>query len=163
MATVNQNLLSEYVEGLNGGEVQNDLLDQVEKRLNEMKDDILNDLERRLKGSCSLREIDNYPGGYSAKVVTDLELYGMDQESVHIESQVGKVDAEAPKIEVHEEIVVPLETDLNVVRERSEQPVPVLTKEDGVPVIKKRKYTRRVSSEATPNTAEVAGAVDENF
>jgi hypothetical protein len=163
MATSNQNLLTDYVAGLDGREVSSDLLDQIEKRLNDMKDDILNDIELRLKGSCSLREIDNYPGGYSAKVVIDLELYGMDQEPVHIESKAGKVDVEAPKIEIHEEVIVPLETDLNVVRDRSEQPVPVLTKEDGVPVVKKRKYTRRVSSEATPVDLEVGGAVDENF
>ncbi len=136
---------TDYVEGLNGTEVINDLLDQVAQRLH---------------SDCNLRDSDSYTGGYKAHVTVKLTLYGLDPVDVEKTVIVSKPTAEAvaPEnaermhtVESETEVEVPVEERLNVVRERSGQDIPTLTRtEEGKPEIKRRSY-------AKPDTKIVRG------
>ena len=128
----------DYVEGLTGEEVINDLLDQVAEKL---------------RGDCNLREMDAYTGGYDGSVKVHLKLHGLDTAEIKTEISViapatedFPVDGESPVIdtEVDAEIEIPLEPRLNIVRERSGQDVPTLGKnEEGAVVVKKRHYAKK--------------------
>ncbi len=128
----------DYVEGLTGEEIINDVLDQVEKKL---------------RGDCNLRETDAYTGGYEGSIEVRLKLRGLDTAEVNRTIIVGAPAtvardplAEATTDETAVDVLVdiPLEPRLNLVRERSGQGVPTLTKdEDGQAVIKKRRYARK--------------------
>ncbi len=122
----------EYVEPLSGEEIIVDFCSQIAEYL---------------RKDCNLRPSDAYQNGYRGIAKVRLELYGMDQAVVEAEIPIsaGKVAAGAEKPEiVQEEIEVPQETALNTVRERSDQPVPSLTTEEGEPVVRQRRYTRKV-------------------
>lgn len=127
----------EQVTGLSGEEVINDLLDQI---------------GRKLRLDCNLRGSDAYDYGYSAKVDVHLKLYGLDDVSVDIAVKAisGKVVGDATEIE--SAIEVEREPDLNVVRDRANLPEPTVEKDDGQPpeARQKRKYTRHVP---TPGAA----------
>lgn len=128
---------NDYVEGLTGEEIINDLLEQI---------------AAKLRGDCNLREMDAYTGGYEGTAKIHLKLHGLDTAEVKLDIPLGTPDdAEYPEVgelpietEVDAEIDVKLEPRLNLVRERSGQDVPTLSKdEDGAPIVKKRHYAKR--------------------
>jgi hypothetical protein len=125
----------DYVEGLTGEEIINDLLDKVAEKL---------------RSDCNLRETDAYTGGYNGSVKVHLILHGLDAAEVKTEIAVSApatedfpVDGESPVIdtEVDTEFEIPLEPRLNLVRG---QDVPTLGKnEEGTVVVKKRHYAKK--------------------
>lgn len=121
----------DYVEGLTGEEIIQDVLEQI---------------TARLRGDCNLRESDAYTGGYDGSIEIHLNLYGMDKVGVNTAIPLRSLQDPAKGLEKHavdEKVHIPLETALNVVRERSGQQVPTLARgEDGRPAVKKRTYTR---------------------
>jgi len=129
----------DYVEGLNGEEIINDILDQV---------------EAKLRGDCNLRESDAYDGGYDGWVEIHLNLRALDTAQIDRKIVVGApasatVAAQSDITPLSETAVnvrvdIPLEPRLNLVRERSGQGVPTLTKdENGQTIVKKRHYARK--------------------
>jgi hypothetical protein len=117
----------DYVEPLSGEEIVIDLCSQ---------------LAEKLRNDCNLRESDSYQGGYSAKITVHLEAYGMDTATVDAQVVTGKPQ-DSPDELLDTEYEIPVEPALNVVRERSEQPVPTLADEGGQQVVKQRRYVRR--------------------
>lgn len=128
----------DYVEGLTGEEIINDLLDQVAEKL---------------RGDCNLREMDAYTGGYDGSVKVHLNLRGLDTAVVKIDVPVSApasedfpTDDDSPIVdtEIDADVEIALEPRLNVVRERSGQDVPTLGKdEEGAVVVKKRHYAKK--------------------
>lgn len=130
----------DYVEGLTGEEIINDLLDQVAEKL---------------RGDCNLREMDAYTGGYEGTVKIHLKLHGLDTAEVKMDIPVTRpADEEFPEVgespidtEVDAEVEIAQEPRLNLVRERSGQDVPTLSKdEEGAVVVKKRHYAKKQKS-----------------
>lgn len=119
-------VIDEYVEPLTGEEIVVDLCSLI---------------AAKLRADCNLRESDAYTGGYMAKVSIHLEAYGMDTATVDAEVAHGK-QQDAPDEFLDTVLDVPVEPALNVVRERSDQPVPTMTQEGGQPVIRPRRYVR---------------------
>jgi hypothetical protein len=119
----------EYVEALSGEEVIIDLCSQ---------------LAERLRRDCNLRPSDAYPSGYRGNIRVHLELFGMDQVSVEAEIpiSVGKPEGTADRV-IDEEVEIAQEPALNLVRERSDQPVPTLANEGGELVTRPRRYVPR--------------------
>lgn len=118
-----------YVEALSGHEIIDDLVETI---------------RTRLRSDCNLRDSDAYMGGYSAKISIHVECYGLDVVMVDSNVVVGTPQSDPDEI-VHEDIEIAVETNLDLVRERSEQAVPTLSQDiEGKPEVKKRKYTRRV-------------------
>jgi len=161
-----------FTHGLSGEEIINDVLIQVEKAL---------------KKDCNLRPMDNYGQGYSGVIKIDLKLIALDvaEASVTVnvkaspellatlpadtgaagegeESVVTKTD-----VTVDEKVVIPQELNLDAVRERSEQNVPVDTlNPDGSAVVRGRSYKRVEAGAATagaptgePTTGITGGAL----
>ena len=133
-----------FVQPLSGEEVISDVLAQIEKSL---------------KTDCNLRGSDAYSGGYEGTIKVSLTLKSMD--TVRVEMEIPIVpDAEVVKqedpevqtepVKVETEVEIPLETNLDEVRERSGQGVPIQTMDPttGQAVVKKRKYTRRAEGGA---------------
>lgn len=120
---------TEYVEALSGEEVIIDVCAQVAEWL---------------RRDCNLRPSDAYQGGYRGTVRVHLELFGMDQAIVEAEIpiSVGKPEGTANRV-IDGEMEIPQEPALNVVRERSDQPVPTLANEGGEIVSKPRRYVPR--------------------
>lgn len=105
-------------------------------------------LAEHLRKDCNLRDTDSYEGGYAAKIKISLSLYGMDTVAVEMEVAAGKpqkADAySGPDSAVETDLNIPVEPALNLVRERSEQPVPVISAlESGEQTIRPRRYVRR--------------------
>lgn len=124
----------DYVEGLTGEEIINDVLEQV---------------AAKLRNNCDLRETDAYTGGYEGTVDVHLKLRGFDLAEVNT-----KIEVKAPAItqqsgqltetEIEAHVDIPVEPHLNLVRERSGQDIPSLGKdENGQIVIKKRHYAKK--------------------
>jgi hypothetical protein len=131
----------DYVEGLTGEEIIEDALDQV---------------AAKLRGDCNLRETDAYQGGYDGWFEVHLNLRGIDLAKVDTRiivskpAEAGATPGETEQKTVDLRVDIPLEPRLNVVRERSGQEVPTLTKdEEGRPVVKKRRYARTAAGGAT--------------
>lgn len=134
----------DYVEGLSGEEIIIDVLVQTEKML---------------RGDCNLRNMDAYDGGYDGWIEVHLNLRGLDTAVVKRKIVVGAPASvtlsgagEQPigfeENTVNVRVDIPLEPHLNLVRERSGQGVPTVTKdENGQVVVKKRHYARK--SDAT--------------
>lgn len=128
----------EYVEGLNGEEIINDVLDQ---------------LATKLRGDCNLRKSDAYTGGYEGTADLHLKLHSLDTVEVHAKVTLNAPasiplppDASTHESEVEAHIDIPLEPSLNLVRERSGQDIPTLgLNENGEKVVKKRHYARKQS------------------
>jgi hypothetical protein len=128
----------DYVEGLTGEEIINDLLDQVAEKL---------------RGDCNLREMDAYTGGYDGSVKVHLNLRGLDTAEVKVDVHVSAPaetgfpavgDPSIVETEIDADVEIALEPRLNVVRERSGQDVPTLGKnEEGAVVVKKRHYAKK--------------------
>jgi hypothetical protein len=142
------------VEALSGTEIIEDFLDQI---------------RRKLKYSCDLRDSDSYGQGYSGTATISLKLYAMDATPVElmvnispkVEPPVSTEDVTVIPIQVEEKVEVPQELDLEEVRKRSKEsdtiPPPSDEEEARMPARLKRKYTRRGSLEGS---AMGGGAVD---
>jgi hypothetical protein len=135
----------DYVEPLTGEEIINDACVQ---------------LAEHLRRDCNLRDTDSYEGGYSFKFKGTLKLYGMDTTTVEVDVAAGKEQSgehvyEGPDTVIEAEFEIPQEPALNLVRERSEQPVPtVTTLENGQQEIRQRRYVRREKVAAGGATGE---------
>jgi hypothetical protein len=118
--------IDEYVEPLSGEEIVIDLCDQI---------------AAKLRADCNLRPSDAYAGGYYAKVTIHLEAYGMDTATVDAGISSGKQEDNPDEL-LQADYEIPVEPALNVVRERSEQPVPTLTEASGKQEVRPRRYVR---------------------
>jgi hypothetical protein len=119
----------DYVEGLTGEEIIVDALEQ---------------MAERLRKDCNLRENDTYTNGYDGWVEAHLNLHGVNEEKVHVKVAIGQAVEDPDAIEVDAKVEIPLEPRLNVVRERSGQGIPTITKnEEGALTVKKRHYARK--------------------
>lgn len=121
--------VDEYVEGLTGEEIINDVVGLI---------------RAKLSADCNLRETDAYLGGYDGKIVIRLNLHGLDTEKIDLEIKIGVATDDPDQKTVDAELDIPVEVKLNAVRERSGQDVPTLSKDDeGRTVVKKRHYARK--------------------
>jgi hypothetical protein len=141
---------TEFVAGLSGLEIINDVLGQVRKAL---------------ESSCDLRESDNYGRGYSAKVTLSLQLFDMDVAKIESETILQPTkellaktpetpeDADGRDVKVEVTIDIPETTDLSAVRDRINEPEPPAPEmsTDGIVVPHRRSYGK-------PPT--IGGAVD---
>lgn len=120
----------EYVEGLSGAEIIDDIKALVAERLG---------------GDCNLRPADSYTGGYDGWIEIHLNLHGLDTAQVKTKIVMGAVRDDTEQAQVVARIEIPLEPALNVVRERAGLGIPTLAKDvDGKTVIKKRHYAKPV-------------------
>ncbi len=145
------------VEGLSGTEVIEDVLDQI---------------RRKLKYSCNLRDTDSYGLGYSGTITINLKMYGMDatEESFSVNIQPkGEIPESTDSVTVtpfvvDEKLEIPQELDLESVRERIKVPEPLPETSDAgesrMPERLKRRYTRRTGVSSLEQTASGGGAVD---
>jgi hypothetical protein len=118
----------EYVEALSGEEIIVDLCSLIAEKL---------------RKDCNLRDSDSYGQGYSARVTIHLEAYGMDTAVVEAEVKSGEPKP-FPDTQIDTILEVPAEPALDQVRERSDQPVPTLTRdESGQPEVRPRRYIRQ--------------------
>lgn len=128
----------------------------------EIKADYLAHIQQKLNSSCNLRDNDAYPRGYSGTFKGHIELYGLDVVVEEIEIQIGaqKNDPETTVVDMGSEIEQ--ETELNAVRQRSEQPEPVLVKTpQGGEEVRQRRYAPRVTAPQGPlESPTVGGAVE---
>jgi hypothetical protein len=112
--------------------------------------DVLRHVEWRLRNDCNLRESDAYAGGYDGKIDIKLNCHGLDVSKVEVEVGIGKPVVDAGAVVIAETIDVPLEEDLDKVRQRSGQESPLEALEiESQPEIppeqRTRKYLRRAS------------------
>jgi hypothetical protein len=133
---------TDYVEPLSGEEIVIDLCDQI---------------AAKLRADCNLRPSDAYSGGYSAKIEIHLEAYGMDTAVVDAVVVTGEQKEETPDEILVTTLDIPVEPGLNMVRERSSQPVPTLTNEGGTPEIRPRRYVRSAVKTLGGATGEALG------
>lgn len=127
-------------------------------------------IAEKLRSDCNLRQIDGYSGGYKAKVTIHIEAFGLDSATVDYEVEADETipDPENPLQEPDEvidtELEIPVEPDLSLVRDRSNQiagdferkPEVELTEEGPVAAEpQKRKYSRRLKALAVPQGGAV--------
>lgn len=133
---------AEIVLGLNGQEIITDILDQVRTALSK---------------DCNLRPTDSYGFGYEGTVEIKLKCRALDVAEVSVTAELRpspalqKLAAENPvpegeaqvgkDVEIKEKIDIALEPNLNAVRERSNQGIPMESVGQGTSEIKKRTYT----------------------
>lgn len=131
----------EIVLGLTGREIRNDILDQIDKALSK---------------DCNLRDTDSYGLGYEGTVEIKLKCRAMDVTDVSVSAELRPTpelqklgtEREQPgeevptkEIEINEHVEIPLETNLNAVRERSDQGIPMQSVgEGGEPTIRHRTF-----------------------
>jgi hypothetical protein len=142
----------EFVAGLSGVEIINDVLGQIRKAL-----------ER----DCNLRESDNYGRGYSGSIKISLQLFDIDVAKIETEMTLAPTqellksapetpqDADGQDVKVDLTVEIPATTDLTAVRERSNQdepPAPEVPVDPNVPAVPQRR------SYGKPPT--LGGAVD---
>jgi hypothetical protein len=122
--------------------------------------DLCGAIAEKLRTDCNLRMIDGYAGGYKASVKIHLEAFGLDAVTVDYGVDVdetGPIEGEEnpfqePDVNLDTELEIPVEEDLSLVRDRSNQIAgdfetkPEITEEGPVAAIKPRKYTRRVKA-----------------
>ena len=146
-------------------------------------EEIVNDLcgliADKLRNDCNLRPIDGYSGGYKAKVSIHIEAFGLDAAEINYEVEADETisaqDSEnpfdEPDVNLDTELEVPVEPDLSVVRDRSNQIAadfeakPEITA-DGPVMPQKRKYSRRLKALGLDGSVAVAtggatGPIDE--
>jgi hypothetical protein len=146
------------IEGLSGTEIIEDVLDQI---------------RRKFKYSCNLRDTDSYGQGYSGTVTVNLKMYAMDTTEDNFTVNItpkGEIPSSTESVivtpfDVEEKIEIPQELNLEAVRERSKvpEPLPEPSEADGdscTPARLKRKYTRRTGVASLEQTASGGGAVD---
>ena len=126
--------------------------------------DVLAQIKKRLATDCNLRATDGYSGGYAGTVTIKLKLHAVRISEVEMEIpivQSHEITASGPDafppedvepVEIEEEIEIPLEPNLEEVRERTvennAEPVEEEVKGEEEPesgVRTKRKYTRRTA------------------
>jgi hypothetical protein len=133
-----------FVMPLSGEEVIGDVLDQIAKGL---------------RRDCNFRGSDAYSGGYEGKIMIKLTLRGIDAPQVEMEIPIlpdksvvleDSAEYKLREVNVEQEVDIPLETDLNEVRERSGQVEPEQTLDPTAPQPenKRRKYARRAEGAA---------------
>lgn len=145
------------VEGLSGSEIVDDVLAQI---------------KRKLLTSCNLRDSDSYGQGYSAEIKISMKMYGMDatpdEFAINIAPKalppVSTDELVVTPFDVTEDLTIPQELDLEVVRERLREPAPLppteeQQQENRMPNRLKRKYTRRTGIPSLEQSAS-GGAVD---
>lgn len=129
---------------LSGEEVIGDVLDQVAKAL---------------RRDCNFRSSDAYSGGYEGKIKINLTLRSIDAPVVEMEipitpdrKQMAGEDAgvETAEVQVEADVEIPLETNLEEVRERSGQVQPEQSLDPNAPQpqSQRRKYARRAEGGA---------------
>jgi len=133
---------------------------------------VLNQIRRKLKYSCNLREADSYGQGFSGTVTINLKMYAMDvtEETFTVNIQPkGEIPTSTETVtvtpfDVDEKLEIPQELDLEAVRERSKIPEPLPEPseagESRMPERLKRRYTRRTGVASLEQTASGGGAVD---
>lgn len=122
----------------------------------EILEDVLDQIAKKLRTDCNLRSSDAYSGGYSGKVTVSLLLMSVDNASVAMEIPISSTsdplsDEYATREQnIEAEVDIPVEPNLDEVRERSGQGVPMQTLDPttGVSVTKKRNYARRAEGGA---------------
>ncbi len=125
----------------------------------EIIEDVLDQIGKKLRTDCNLRSSDAYSGGYEGKVTISLTLRSLDTATVQMEVPiVPDANAEVPnqdeytqrEVNIEAEAEIPLEPNLDEVRERSGQGVPIQTMDPTTqqPVTKKRNYARRSEGSA---------------
>lgn len=135
-------MATDIVLGLNGQEIITDIIDQVRTALSK---------------DCNLRPADSYGFGYEGTVEIKLKCRALDVTEVNVTTElrpspkVQKLAQENPlseedqktakDVEIKETITIPLEANLNAVRERSGQGVPMESVGGGQSEIQKRTYT----------------------
>lgn len=155
--------ITPYIPALNGEELIQDLCGLIAEKL---------------RTDCNLRPIDGYAGGYKATVKIHIEAFGLDSAVVDYEVSADEtgpgedadnpVDLMSPDVDLDTELEIPVEPDLSLVRERSQQVAPdfemkpvVEITEDGPVAAEpaKRKYTRRLKALAAAQggAAEFSG------
>lgn len=136
---------------------------------NEVVADVLAQIKKRLSTDCNLRATDGYSGGYAGTVTIKLKLHAVRISEVEMEVPISQspelkalgLDAFPPEdvepVELNEEIEIPLEPNLDEVRERTvennlepdEKSEPVEGEDKGEEpesgARTKRKYTRRTA------------------
>lgn len=141
-----------YVEGLSGTEIIEDVVAQV---------------RRKLLQDCNLRATDSYGKGFSAKIQIEIKAFAMDTVAIN---QTAEIAAKEPPpeptekiavipVEIKQELDIPQEENLTAVRERLDDPEPVLAtggEEPATQLRTKRKYTRTKTLEHMA----AGGAVD---
>jgi bifunctional DNA-binding transcriptional regulator/antitoxin component of YhaV-PrlF toxin-antitoxin module len=135
-------------------------------------EDVVGQIRKYLRMDCSLRREDGYSGGFKGRIKIELDCYAV--RAVHIEVEVPitippkiqeALDVLPPdqldKFEINETIEIPLEPNLNAVRQRikdnqpenleSEAPAPE-DEENLVAPRTKRQYRKRTAAltEAVP-------------
>jgi hypothetical protein len=144
----------------------------------EIINDILIQVEKALKRDCNLRPMDNYGQGYSGVIKIDLKLIALDVAEVTVTANVkaspellatlpadtgaaGEGQIQTTDVTVDETVVIPQELNLDAVRERSEQNVPVQTlNSDGEAVVRGRSYKRVEAGDpvgSAPTTGGITG------
>ena len=144
----------------------------------EIIQDVCGAIAEKLRTDCNLRPMDGYAGGYKATIKVHIEAFGLDQATVDYEvstDETGQgqdtdnpIDLTSPDTLIDTEVDIPIETDLSLVRERSDQvasdfemkPQPEITEEGPVEGPPKRKYTRRLKALAVAQGG-AAGQLDE--
>jgi hypothetical protein len=127
-------------------------------------------IAEKLRNDCNLRPIDGYSGGYRAKVTIHLEAFGLDAATVdytiETDETVAGQDSD-PDVNLDTELDIPIETDLSLVRERSQQPTPdfeakpEITADGPVFTPPQRKYSRRLKALAMAGVGGATGPMDE--
>lgn len=131
----------------------------------EMIQDICGLVAEHLRTDCNLRPIDGYAGGYRATVKIHIEAFGLDAVTIDYEVSTDEtdpcedaenpIDLTLPDTLIDTELDIPVEEDLSLVRERSQQIAPDFeakpmeyTEEGPVDTGKPapRKYTRRLKA-----------------
>lgn len=142
----------------------------------EVIQDFCGAIAEKLRQDCNLRAIDGYSGGYKATAKIHIECFGLDSATVDYEVETDETipDPENPLQEPDEvidiEVDIPVEPDLSLVRDRSNQiagdfemkPTVEMTEEGPVDVTQpqKRKYTRRLKALAAAQGGAV-GPIEE--
>lgn len=136
------------VQGLNGHEIISDLLFH---------------LEKQLQRDCNLTRMCNYEGGYEAEVHVKMKLHGIDIEKVDTIIPVGIKDQREGTV-IEEDVKINRDERLDLVRTRSEQPLPNPTLEkipEGSMETQQQQPAKRRYQKAVPHT--VGGATGEQL
>jgi hypothetical protein len=106
--------------------------------------DILFQVEKRLRNDCNFRSSDAYTGGYDGKIEIRLNLHGLDATRIDLPVDIGAPVDDAEAEIINESVEIERETDLDEVRERSGQGIPVQTLDpEGKHEVKKKTFARR--------------------
>ena len=146
----------------------------------EIRKDVTAQIDAKLATDCNLRATDAYSGGYSGEITIKLRCHAVRTATVEMTipiSQSPSISAPGPEafppedvfpVEIEEEITIPVEENLKLVRERTQENQSEAAEEppaEEEPNLvqaarQKRKYTRRT----VPELAGVGATTEEpNF